>query len=1558
MAEKFPNLKTKYEEDDSSFSADETIPDNEELRTQPSRKTKTLKKSSKVISVSDDDGEFNSQNDKNPLNKNPLSHEPATNTQQPHIISDTFSLNHTSPHSSKTNSPIMPQTAEEIAAEDARIARIVRAVLSTQNSSNHQRSHPPKVDVPKLNMKNYDDWEKKMKSALKLHDLWVDPNSNPDELSETDKSKNEKAALYMSIHLDEHNAAFVNDTNDKCFISVWNAIKRFHQPRTATVLTDIYSQIQEIQHHSGQSIEAHLMKLEAQFARFHEIKETIKENHLVALILASVRNSPDFSTVFQSAMWEDESSLTISKVKSVLISTQCCQNSNIERQAHSSKFQANNKFSRYNSQPQGARNYQQRPPRQPRDPRKGFSCPECKMDNHTREQCNKSAKNHNGFQIPTKRANQVQEEPAVVLNENVQFAQGYAGHAVFSSEAEIQRTSRPSPGVSTSLKSRLGRQLNVSPYQNILPKKSTSMLDEDFLEIEHNANYDDFIDAPPSGSKAESQLLESSEGDHLIHNSNSHSHTKFSFQKINHNQEEITHHSFLNTTPELNLELNCMKSSSQILSVNCNLKNNELKMNSIEQTLWIIDSGATIHMCHSLNLLTNVKFHEGSSVIISDGRKIPIKGSGTLHFTIPDEFGLMHSITVENVAFVPDLTVNLLSVRGLASLGISIIFTENSCYIKHPKANILLATIYKSAYVLTIRDKIHKSSNNFVSMFCIHEWHRKMGHKNINHIKSIKNSMNLKITKCKCPPDCVACLKGKLHALPYPQSSEKPKLPREIVTTDICGPFDTQSIGGSKYFVTFTDACTDYTEVATIKNKSDCKHELMNYVKRCSTQFGQFPKIIRSDRGGEYLDTELQTFLKTHGIKFECSVPRCSPQNGIAERKNRTLVEAIRTLLFEKDLPKHLWAEALHHANNTFNAIPHNDKKQSPKDQFFDKHFNYPFIEFGSTVFFTTNPQNRSKLNERGESGIYLGVDHNSKGFRIFHQGKIRIERNVKFIQSAKIAPQEETTNDSLNIMNESSNDSIQIPELRRSERIREKLALSTSNVTSFEPTTYTQAISCSDKQHWIQAMNEELQSIENNDTWSLVDLPKGRTAIGSKWVFKTKVNDEGKVTRFKARLVAQGFTQKFGIDYDEVFAPVARPSTFRTLLSVAGKQNLSVMQYDVKTAFLNGSLDEEIYLKPPQGSSITNKVYKLNKALYGLKQAARKWNEALHECLIKLNFIQSKHDNCLYIFKNGYDTCFLIIHVDDMLISSKHKDTIENIASQINTSFELKCLGDVKQFLGINVNRTSDGSFTINQSHYISKIAETFQLEDSKGSLFPLDTGYFKLSDERLLPSNNDYRKIIGMLLYISTNSRPDISASVNILAQKVSQPRQLDYNESLRIVKYLLKTKELSLQLSSHASSIPLKAFSDANWAEDRTDRKSTSGFLCQIYGGSVAWSSKKQDVVSISTTEAEYYALAETVREITWLRELLSDFDINFDGPVTLEVDSQSCIKMIDNEKFSNRTKHIDVRYHFAKESIQKNQITLQYVPTDINIADMLTKPLAGTKIKALRELANLK
>jgi hypothetical protein len=309
------------------------------------------------------------------------------------------------------------------------------------------------------------------------------------------------------------------------------------------------------------------------------------------------------------------------------------------------------------------------------------------------------------------------------------------------------------------------------------------------------------------------------------------------------------------------------------------------------------------------------------------------------------------------------------------------------------------------------------------------------------------------------------------------------------------------------------------------------------------------------------------------------------------------------------------------------------------------------------------------------------------------------------------------------------------------------------------------------------------------------------------------------------------------------------------------------------------------------------------------------------------------------------------------MLFAGSNSEIINESYKSLSESFEIKDLGEVKQFIGIDIHKSSDGFFCINQSQYITKIASELGLSQAKSQKYPIHPGYLNMTGEDFLPSNSDYRKVIGMLLYVSTNSRPDISASVCILAQRVEQPRKIDLEEALRVVKYLNGTKDFKLHLNNPDASQHLVAYSDANFGECKLNGKSNSGVICFVNGGPVIWSSRKQTNVALSTCEAEYYAVTEAAKEVLWLKSLLSDFYIESLDPILLLNDNQSCISMISNGDFKQRTKYIGVRYHFIRDWVQRQVIDLRYVATEYNIADMMTKPLNGPKLSTLRTASGL-
>lgn len=518
--------------------------------------------------------------------------------------------------------------------------------------------------------------------------------------------------------------------------------------------------------------------------------------------------------------------------------------------------------------------------------------------------------------------------------------------------------------------------------------------------------------------------------------------------------------------------------------------------------------------------------------------------------------------------------------------------------------------------------------------------------------------------------------------------------------------------------------------------------------------------------------------------------------------------------------------------------------------------------------------------------------------------------------------------------------------------RFRDFAMQSHAMMVTTDPCTDKEAMESFEANQWEKAKKEELESIKRNKTWTVTELPHGRKAIGSKWVFKSKVSATGE-KQYKARLVAQGFTQQFGIDFDEVFAPVANSTTLKILLTVAGMKSFHVRHYDVKSAFLNGELKEEIYMRPPPGVNENGKVYRLQKSLYGLKQAANVWNQKLHDTLTKTGSVRSKEDDCLYSYASGGVVIYLLVHVDDILAVSNSVPSLKNYMNIVGRAFEIKDLGEVKSYLGISLQRNEEGFFEMSQSEYIQKILEVTEMNDAKVSRIPMDTGYHKVEGEPL-DSNDDYRKLIGMLLYLSVNSRPDIAAAVAILCQKVSAPTSNDLNEAKRVLRYLKGTKDLRLKMGSSNGKDELWAFTDSDWAEDKVNRKSNSGFVCFLSNSPVMWKSKKQTIVATSSAEAEYIALSSGAKEVIWIKRMIESFGLKQEKPTKMYSDSMSAIAMVTKPKSGSKSKHIDTKFHHVKDLVSNKVIELQYVPTERNVADVLTKPLGKNKMKQFREL----
>ena len=490
----------------------------------------------------------------------------------------------------------------------------------------------------------------------------------------------------------------------------------------------------------------------------------------------------------------------------------------------------------------------------------------------------------------------------------------------------------------------------------------------------------------------------------------------------------------------------------------------------------------------------------------------------------------------------------------------------------------------------------------------------------------------------------------------------------------------------------------------------------------------------------------------------------------------------------------------------------------------------------------------------------------------------------------------------------------------------------------SSEPTTFRKAATLP---QWQKAMQEEYDSLRAQGTWLLVPPPENRAIVGSKWVYKVKKNPDGSISRYKARLVAQGFSQEHGIDYLDTFSPVVRHTTVRIILALAAMNHWTLRQLDIKNAFLHGDLQEEVYMKQPQGfidPSYPSHVCKLVKSLYGLKQAPRAWNSKFTSYLAVVGFHASASDTSLFVKKDESDITILLLYVDDIILTGSNPVKIQTVIQDLSTIFELKDLGQLTYFLGLQVQYKTDGSVFVSQSKYIKDLVHKAGMDSCKPANTPCKPHHQMLQSEgQLLTDPTVYRSIVGSLQYL-TFTRPDIAFAVNTVCQFMSSPTDIHFGAVKRIIRYLQGTMHIGINFSADTVS-KLTAFSDSDWAADLNTRR----YVVYLGNNPISWQSKKQNSVSRSSTEAEYKALAHTAADIAWIRYILKDLGVFLDAPPTIHCDNMSAIALSANPVFHSRIKHLDTDYHFVRERVQQGDLEVLYIPTEEQTADVLTKGL---------------
>jgi hypothetical protein len=993
-------------------------------------------------------------------------------------------------------------------------------------------------------------------------------------------------------------------------------------------------------------------------------------------------------------------------------------------------------------------------------------------------------------------------------------------------------------------------------------------------------------------------------------------------------------------------------------------------------------------MCNDGAVFEDYVNVENKHVRLADGDTVKVHGQGTVVLTTYVD-GNKYVAKLNDVLYVPDLAASLLSVGRLMRVGYRTEFEDGMCrVVAKDGKTVAMGRIWKAGIIKlecdTHRAVVHQANAAISGVpDTIQLWHQRLGHLPYKTIREMAAKEIVQgLEKLSDDQDdeafCEPCVHGKQHASP----SGKPSTSRTeealaLVHSDVMGPVATEARNGYRYLVSFIDDYTRYAWVYPLKEKGEVFGKFKYFKTMIEKQVGKSIKVLRSDNGGEYTSVEFQQYLKEQGIIHQKTVPYNPQQNGVAERLNRTIMEMVRSMMLGAQLDQEFWVEAVATAVYLKNRSPHKVlREKTPYEMLNGRKPDLKHLKvFGCDAFILLPETQRSKLDAKSVKGIFVGYGEADgvKGYKVYDPelSKVVVSRDVIFNEKSfscgskstdvegnepemvELLPMEESEEEKPEAVGGTqSNTRRQADGARRSTRERRPVGewwVAKAELVQDEPVTVQEAMESPNALEWKKAMNAELESIKKNEVYTLTKLPEGRKAIGSKWVFKVKRDAEGKVERFKARLVAKGYNQKEGIDYNETFAPVAKFNSIRTVLAIAAVRRYTVHQMDVKTAFLNGELEEEIYMEQPEGAEVSGKerlVWKLRKSLYGLKQAPRVWNEKLDAYLKEVGFRRCESDHSVYV--NESLKVILLVYVDDLLIAGQLEGVLKT-KEMLSSKFDMSDLGQVHWLLGMKVE-VHPGGIRMSQQLYVEGVLKKFGMEDCHPVGTPLEGRLTEAKDlderEKEEMENVPYRQAIGCLMYLMVGTRPDLAVAVSQVSRFMENPGPQHWQAVKHILRYLRGTASWCLNYSSEGK-LDLVGYCDADWAGDQDTRRSTTGYTFVLGGASITWNCKRQPTVALSSTEAEYMAVCGAAKEAVWLRALLQEIGCEQEGATVLYVDNQGSIALAKNPVYHARTKHIDVQHHFIRNLVEERVIDLVYVHTSENVADVLTKPLAKAK-----------
>ncbi|KAJ9566804.1 hypothetical protein OSB04_002770 [Centaurea solstitialis] len=975
-------------------------------------------------------------------------------------------------------------------------------------------------------------------------------------------------------------------------------------------------------------------------------------------------------------------------------------------------------------------------------------------------------------------------------------------------------------------------------------------------------------------------------------------------------------------------------------------------ISTIVHPKWLLDSGASHHVTNDIENLSLHNPYDGTEeLVIVDGTGLHISHTGSL--TLPH---LSSHLTLSNVLYVPSISRNIISISKFCRENrMSVEFLPDSFLVKDLKtgASLLRGSVSSGVYELKFNSPTVFASTK-VSPF---NWHHRLGHPTLKIIKFLTSNFNLNLPSISSL-HCTSCACNKSHKIPFSLSTISTTSPLECVYTDLwTSPIP--SVDGHKYYIIF---------LLTITQNTHGFHAIQ-------TSYGKIlPKTsitLYSDNGGEY--DSLKHYLSIAGVSRLTTPPHTPEHNGYSERRHRHIVETGLSLLAHASMPQKYWSLAFSTAVYLINRLPTATLNNSSSyHRLFHKPPNYLKLRsFGYLCFPWLRPYMKHKLEPKSLPCVFIGYSATQSAYHCLHLPTNRIYTSQNQSNTPTISTPPTSTCPLLPIpenTNPTPPHSPPPPPTRTVvTRLQNNITKPTQKLNlhasiqdkTTEPKTISQALK---NPLWRDAMDAEFAALVRNQTWELVPPSSSQNVIDNKWVFRIKYKADGTVEHYKARPVAKGFHQRPGLDYNETFSPVIKPASVRLILSLSLSLSLvvskgwSLRQLDINNAFLQGTLVDDVYMVEPPGyvdPKNPSYVCKLSKALYGLKQAPRVWYQELRNFLLQSGFKNSIADSSLFILQTPESTIYLLVYVDDIIITGNSDTHLHTFITNLATRFSLKDLGALSYFLGVEVRPYSHGLF-LTQQKYICDLLCRSKMDAAKRVATPLATHPPLTLACTALNDPTEYRALVGSLQYLSF-TRPDIAYSVNKLYQYMHRPTTDHWQALKRLLRYLRGTLNHGLVLYRDSPQ-QLHAFSDADlsdadWARDTDDYISTTGYIVYLGRNPISWSSKKQRTCARSSIEAEYRVVATTTAEILWLCNLFMELGLSSSKQPVIYCDNAGTTYVSANPVFHSKMKHLGLDYHFVWENVQTGDLRVAYISNTQQLANILTKPLPRSSFNSI-------